>query len=68
MEVLYPALTIQAEQLRKGVLDVRQTLGLNFPVSDADIEDSLYYYYYDVSKTIDYLLSESLATNFCAHH
>ena len=39
---------------------MRQTLGLNFPVTDYEIEDSLYYYYYDVPKTVNYLLSASI--------
>ncbi|KAG8532695.1 uncharacterized protein KY384_002572 [Bacidia gigantensis] len=45
------------EQLRRGTVQVRQTLGLEFPASDREIEDSLYYYYYDVSKTVNYLLN-----------
>ena len=45
------------EHLRRGTSEVRQTLGTNFPVTDQEIEDSLYYYYYDVEKTVNYLLS-----------
>jgi len=49
---------IQTEHLRRGTVDVRKTLGPDFPVSDQDIEDSLYYYYYDIQKTVNYLLSK----------
>jgi len=28
-------------------------------VLDKDIEESLWYYYFDVAKTVDYVLSES---------
>lgn len=45
------------EHLRRGVADVRDTLGSDFPVTDQEIEKSLYYYYYDVDKTVNYLLS-----------
>ena len=45
------------EQLRQGTDEVRRTLGPDFPVTSDEIEDSLYYYYYDVPKTVNYLLS-----------
>lgn len=45
------------EHLRRGTVDVRNTLGLDFPATDKEIQDSLYYYYYDVEKTVQYLLS-----------
>ncbi len=45
------------EHLRRGRVEVRSTLGPDFPATDQEIEDSLYYYYYDVQKTVHYLLS-----------
>lgn len=45
------------EHLRRGTTEVRNTLGPDFPVTDTEIQDSLYYYYYDVQKTVHYLLS-----------
>ena len=45
------------EHLRRGLVEVRGTLGQDFPATDQEIEDSLYYYYYDVQKTVHYLLS-----------
>ena len=49
-----------AENLRRGLTEVRDILGPEVPVTDQEIEDSLYYYYYDVSKTVDYILGEHL--------
>ena len=45
------------EHLRRGTTEVRSTLGSDFPATDKEIEDSLYYYYYDIQKTVNYLLS-----------
>lgn len=45
------------EQLRLGTLEVRKTLGSDF--TDAEIQESLWHYYYDVAKTISYLKSQS---------
>ncbi len=45
------------EHLRRATVEVRNTLGLDFPATDQEIEYSLYYYYYDVQKTVHYLLS-----------
>ena len=47
------------ENLRRGTLEVRNTLGQEFSVTDREIEESLYYYYYDVPKTVNYILSRS---------
>ena len=44
-------------QLQEGTTQVRHALGSHFPVSDRDIEDSLWHYYYDVEKTVNYLIS-----------
>lgn len=48
-----------AAQLQKGLVEVRAVLGPSIPVSDKDIEDSLWHYYYDTEKTVDYLLRMS---------
>ncbi|KAI4117653.1 MAG: hypothetical protein LQ345_002152 [Seirophora villosa] len=43
-------------RLREGVAQVRAVLGPSISVNDKDIEDSLWHYYYDVDKTVNYLL------------
>ncbi|KAI4124684.1 MAG: hypothetical protein LQ338_004684 [Usnochroma carphineum] len=43
-------------RLREGVFEVRAVLGPSVVVSDKDIEDSLWHYYYDTDKTVNYLL------------
>ncbi|KAL9596256.1 MAG: hypothetical protein Q9219_005917 [cf. Caloplaca sp. 3 TL-2023] len=45
-------------RLQKGLLEVRMVLGPSVSVSDKDIEDSLWHYYYDADKTVNYLLRE----------
>ena len=45
------------EQLRQGTVKVRQALGPGFPASDKEIQDALWNYYYDVSKSVSYLKS-----------
>lgn len=45
------------EQLRQGTIKVRQALGPGFPASDKEIQDALWHYYYDVSKSVSYLKS-----------
>ncbi len=52
----------RSEQLREGTAKVRATLGTGVPVTDREIEESLWHYYYDVEKTVNYLLST--ATRF----
>lgn len=42
--------------MREGVFEVRAVLGPSVVVSDKDIEDSLWHYYYDTDKTVNYLL------------
>ena len=42
-------------QLKEGARKVRETTGDEF--SDVDIRDTLWHYYYDVEKTVNYLLS-----------
>lgn len=46
------------EQLDDGKTEVRGILGTEgIVVTDAEIEESLWYYYYDVDKTVNYLRS-----------
>ncbi|KAL9014406.1 MAG: hypothetical protein Q9173_000954 [Seirophora scorigena] len=45
-------------RLREGVAQVRGVLGPSISVNDKDIEDSLWHYYYDVDKTVNYLLQQ----------
>lgn len=45
------------EQMRKGTMDVRDALGPDIAVTDKEIQDSLWHFYYDVAKTVTYLLS-----------
>ena len=44
-------------QLQEGTTQVRHALGSHFPVTNREIEDSLWHYYYDVEKTVNYLIS-----------
>lgn len=44
------------EQLRLGTAKVREVLGPEVSTTDMEIEDSLWHYYYDVDKTVNYLL------------
>ena len=46
-----------SEQLQEGTAKVRSILGDGVPVTDREIQDSLWHYYYDVEKTVMYLLS-----------
>lgn len=46
------------EQLAAGTVAVRAELGDGFPVTDKEIQDSLWHYYYDIAKTVAYLKSE----------
>lgn len=46
-------------QLHDSKTEVRSILrGEGMVVTDADIEESLWYYYYDVDKTVNYLRSK----------
>ena len=46
------------EQLRLGTIQVRDTIGDQVSLTDGEIQDSLWHYYYDIDKTVNYLLSE----------
>lgn len=39
---------------------MREVIGENGDFTDKEIEDSLWHYYYDVDKTVNYLLSKQL--------
>ncbi len=45
-------------QMQESTVRARAILGDSF--TDAEIKDSLWHYYYDVDKTVNYLLSRSL--------
>lgn len=52
--------TMSAEdkaQLQEGTIKVRQALGPSSPVTDSEIQEALWHYYYDVSKSVSYLKS-----------
>lgn len=40
------------EQLRLGTIEVRKSLGPGYTVTDKEIQDGLWNYYYDVAKTV----------------
>lgn len=46
----------RAARLENGVRQVQTILGPSVNVSGKSIEDSLWHYYYDVDKTVNYLL------------
>ena len=43
--------------MQEGTAQVRSILGPEVAISDKDIQDSLWHYYYDIEKTVTYLLS-----------
>ena len=45
------------EQMQIGTAKVRSTLGESFEVSDQQIQEALWYYYFDTDKTVVYLKS-----------
>lgn len=49
--------TREIEHLRAGTIEVRQTLASAADqLTDKEIHDSLWHYYYDIEKTVAYLL------------
>jgi len=48
-------------QMEKGTRKVREVLGPDVSISDKDIHASLWHYYYDIDKTVDYILSQIAA-------
>lgn len=56
-----PLLTHNAEQMRQGTIAVRDALGNDVPgITDKDIQEALWHYYYDLDKSVTYLLQKSM--------
>jgi elongation factor 1 alpha-like protein len=49
------------DQLNVGLRKVREILG-NEVATDKEIQESLWYYFFDVEKTVNYILSNASAT------
>lgn len=45
------------EQMRIGTINVRKELGPGVKVTDAQIQEALWHYYYDVAKSVSYIKS-----------
>lgn len=45
------------EQMRIGTIKVREQLGSSVSATDAQIQEALWHYYYDVAKSVSYLKS-----------
>lgn len=45
------------EQLRLGTIEVRKILGPAYQVSESEIHDALWNFYYDVTKTVNQIKS-----------
>lgn len=45
------------EQLRLGTIEVRKVLGPAYRINETEIHDSLWNFYYDVTKTVNQLKS-----------
>ncbi|KAF4630904.1 hypothetical protein G7Y89_g7238 [Cudoniella acicularis] len=55
---------IVAEHMRQGTIKVREILPPTVAnITDKQIQDSLWHYYYDVEKTVNYLLTTYSATD-----
>jgi elongation factor 1 alpha-like protein len=48
-------LTSSVEQLRSGTIKVKERLGPNAPVTEKEIQDALWHYYYDISQSVTFL-------------
>lgn len=46
------------EQLRLGTIEVRKILGSGYQATDAEIQDALWNYYYDIAKTVTFIKSK----------
>lgn len=46
------------QQMQQGTIKVREGLGTTYNVSDKDIQEALWHYYYDVGKSVSYLKSK----------
>jgi elongation factor 1 alpha-like protein len=45
------------EQMRIGTAKVKEALGSSLKVTDAQIQEALWHYFYDVGKSVSYLKS-----------
>jgi elongation factor 1 alpha-like protein len=46
------------EKLQEGTVQVRSALGQGFAsITDNEIQDTLWHYYYDIAKSVNYLKS-----------
>jgi len=56
-----------AEQMRIGTASVREALGdeLSGFITDNQIQEALWHYYYDVAKSVTYLKSEFVPYTLC---
>lgn len=45
--------------MEAGVVKIRQLLGEQNPIADAEIRETLWYYYFDVEQTVSWLLGTS---------
>lgn len=53
------------EQMAAALKQVRATLGDGIPgLKDGEIEESLWYYYFDVEKTVNYILSMTISFGY----
>ena len=52
-------------QMQQGTIKVREGLGSAYNVSDKDIQEALWHYYYDIGKSVTYLKSKSLLPSLC---
>ncbi|KAF2741859.1 hypothetical protein M011DRAFT_315976 [Sporormia fimetaria CBS 119925] len=50
------------EQLRLGTIQVKEALGTDVPVSDSQIHEALWHYYFDVGKSVSYLKNKFAPT------
>ena len=43
------------EAMRRATIDVKTAIRDDFTATDEEIQETLWYYYFDVDKTVDYL-------------
>lgn len=52
------------EQLREGTVKVREVIGNDVPgITDSKIQEALWHYYYDIEKSITYLLNSQASAS-----
>ena len=51
-----PTTDLPLEEMRLGTQHVKEMLGADFPVTEKEIQDSLWHYFFDVDKTVTYLM------------